>query len=96
MMIWAPHAKTNGQWIANKIIQGFFGAPIESLCEISVSDVVSQVFLQILSSRTDLCSTSPTNVVHTLATMLFFSEEQTSLPQSWVVSSTTDKVGSGF
>ncbi|KAJ4128993.1 hypothetical protein NW768_007519 [Fusarium equiseti] len=39
MMIWAPHAKTNGQWIANKVIQGFFGAPIESLCEMSVSDV---------------------------------------------------------
>jgi hypothetical protein len=41
MMLWAPHAKTNGQWIANKVIQGMFGAPIESLCEISVADVVS-------------------------------------------------------
>ena len=30
----------NGQWIANKILQGFFGAPIESLCEISVTDIV--------------------------------------------------------
>ncbi|TLD21060.1 hypothetical protein PspLS_09251 [Pyricularia sp. CBS 133598] len=39
MMIWAPRATTTGQWIANKAIQGFFGAPIESLCEISVSDV---------------------------------------------------------
>ncbi|KAF4434491.1 transporter HOL1 [Fusarium acutatum] len=39
MMIWAPHATTNGQWIANKLLQGTFGAPIESLCEISVSDV---------------------------------------------------------
>ncbi|KAF5671979.1 transporter HOL1 [Fusarium circinatum] len=38
-MIWAPHATTNGQWIANKVLQGTFGAPIESLCEISVSDV---------------------------------------------------------
>ncbi|GKU13460.1 unnamed protein product [Fusarium langsethiae] len=37
-MIWAPHARSNGQWIANKILQGFFGAPIESLCEISISD----------------------------------------------------------
>ena len=27
-------------WIANKILQGFFGAPIESLCEISVTDIV--------------------------------------------------------
>ena len=68
MMIWAPHAKTNGQWIANKVIQGFFGAPIESLCEMSVSDVVSQGCLQTLLSMTNLCSTSPTNVVHTSVT----------------------------
>ena len=40
-MIWAPYTTSNGQWIANKIFQGFFGAPIESLCEISVSDLVS-------------------------------------------------------
>ncbi|KAF5962708.1 transporter protein HOL1 [Fusarium bulbicola] len=39
IMIWAPHATANGQWIANKVLQGAFGAPIESLCEISVSDV---------------------------------------------------------
>ncbi|RSL38752.1 hypothetical protein CEP53_014610 [Fusarium sp. AF-6] len=38
-MIWAPHATTGGQWSANKILQGFFGAPVESLCEISVADV---------------------------------------------------------
>ncbi|KAJ4291755.1 hypothetical protein N0V90_009650 [Kalmusia sp. IMI 367209] len=37
--VWAPHTKTNGQWIANKIVQGFVGAPIESLCEISVTDI---------------------------------------------------------
>lgn len=37
--IWAPYTKTNGQWIANKIVQGFVGAPIESLCEISVTDI---------------------------------------------------------
>ncbi len=41
IMIWAPYTTSNGQWIANKILQGFFGAPIESLCEISVSDLVS-------------------------------------------------------
>lgn len=40
-MIWAPFTTTNGQWIANKVLQGLVGAPIESLCEISVSDVVS-------------------------------------------------------
>ncbi|KAK6381617.1 hypothetical protein LTS17_004676 [Exophiala oligosperma] len=39
IMMWAPYTTTNGQWIANKILQGFFGAPIESLCEISISDV---------------------------------------------------------
>lgn len=39
--IWAPYTTSNGQWIANKILQGFFGAPIESLCEISVTDIVS-------------------------------------------------------
>lgn len=39
IMIWAPYTKSNGQWIANKILQGFFGAPIESLCEISVTDI---------------------------------------------------------
>ncbi|EXJ91478.1 hypothetical protein A1O3_00026 [Capronia epimyces CBS 606.96] len=37
--VWAGYTKTNGQWIANKILQGFFGAPVESLCEISVTDV---------------------------------------------------------
>nr|QFR37161.1 MFS transporter [Cyberlindnera americana] len=37
--VWAPYSKSNGEWIGSKILQGFFGAPIESLCEISVSDV---------------------------------------------------------
>ncbi|KAE9994624.1 hypothetical protein EG327_006767 [Venturia inaequalis] len=39
IMVWVPYTKTNGTWIASKILQGFFGAPIESLCEISVTDV---------------------------------------------------------
>ncbi|KAJ4394731.1 hypothetical protein N0V93_003950 [Gnomoniopsis smithogilvyi] len=39
IMIWAPFTTTNGQWIANKVLQGLVGAPIESLCEISVSDI---------------------------------------------------------
>ena len=43
IMVWVPYTKTNGQWIASKILQGFFGAPIESLCEISVTDIVSFV-----------------------------------------------------
>lgn len=39
-MLWQPYIKQNGEWIAAKLLQGFFGAPIESLAEISVSDVV--------------------------------------------------------
>lgn len=39
--MWSAYAKTNGHWIANKILQGFFGSPIESLCEISVADLVT-------------------------------------------------------
>ncbi|KAF2725314.1 MFS general substrate transporter [Polychaeton citri CBS 116435] len=42
IQVWAPYTTTNGQWIANKILQGFFGAPIESLCEISVTDIYFQ------------------------------------------------------
>jgi MFS family permease len=38
-MVWQPHIQTNGQWIAAKILQGFFGAPMESIAEITVSDV---------------------------------------------------------
>ncbi|EXJ93353.1 hypothetical protein A1O1_01745 [Capronia coronata CBS 617.96] len=37
--VWAGYTTTNGNWIANKILQGFFGAPVESLCEISVTDI---------------------------------------------------------
>lgn len=40
-MLWQPYIRSNGQWIGAKILQGFFGAPIESLGEITVSDVVS-------------------------------------------------------
>lgn len=37
--MWVPYTNTNGQWIASKLLQGFFGAPVESLCEISVTDI---------------------------------------------------------
>jgi hypothetical protein len=49
IMIWAPYTTTNGQWIANKVLQGFFMAPIESLCEVSLSDVVSGLIRQTLA-----------------------------------------------
>ncbi|KAF4538594.1 MFS transporter [Lasiodiplodia theobromae] len=39
MCLWGPYTTSNGQWIASKLLQGFFGAPIESLCEISVTDI---------------------------------------------------------
>ncbi|KDQ56157.1 hypothetical protein JAAARDRAFT_79586 [Jaapia argillacea MUCL 33604] len=39
MCIWAPYVKTNGQWLASKIIQGFLCTPVESLCEVSIADV---------------------------------------------------------
>jgi MFS family permease len=38
-MLWVPYATTNGAWIGSKILQGFVGAPIESLCEISITDI---------------------------------------------------------
>ncbi|KAK6373569.1 hypothetical protein LTS17_008061 [Exophiala oligosperma] len=34
-----PYVRTPGTWMALKILQGFVGAPIESLGEISISDV---------------------------------------------------------
>ncbi|CCH45907.1 putative transporter [Wickerhamomyces ciferrii] len=37
--VWAPYSKSNGGWIGNKILQGFVGSPIESLCEITLSDI---------------------------------------------------------
>ena len=42
-MLWQPYTTSNGQWIAAKVLQGIFGAPIESLGEISISDVVREV-----------------------------------------------------
>jgi MFS family permease len=35
----APLCTTNGPYLANKILQGFFGAPVETLCEISMTDI---------------------------------------------------------
>lgn len=35
-----PYANTKGQWLASRILAGFFTAPAEALPEISVTDVV--------------------------------------------------------
>ncbi|KAL7623726.1 hypothetical protein AAE478_005279 [Parahypoxylon ruwenzoriense] len=37
--IWGPYARGNGQWIANRILTGFFAAPIEALPETSIADL---------------------------------------------------------
>lgn len=37
--IWSAYIRSNGEWIAKCILQGFFVAPIEALPEISVTDV---------------------------------------------------------
>lgn len=37
----SAYVKSNGEWIAKSIVQGFFIAPIEALPEISITDLVS-------------------------------------------------------
>ncbi|ATZ48034.1 hypothetical protein BCIN_03g02960 [Botrytis cinerea B05.10] len=38
-MLWVPYATSNSAWIGSKILQGAVGAPVESLCEISITDI---------------------------------------------------------
>lgn len=40
-LMWSPYTRSDGEWIAKNIVAGFFGAPIEALPEVSVTDVVS-------------------------------------------------------
>lgn len=51
IQVWAPYTTSNAQWIANKVLQGFFGAPIESLCEISVTDMYVNSPLRLLRGQ---------------------------------------------
>ncbi|KAH7205804.1 major facilitator superfamily domain-containing protein [Fusarium redolens] len=37
--IWSAYVRSNGEWLAKCIIQGFFISPIEALPEISVTDI---------------------------------------------------------
>ena len=37
----SPYVKSDGEWLARSVLQGFFTAPIEALPEITVTDVVS-------------------------------------------------------
>lgn len=41
IMAVTPLCTTAGPYTGVKILQGFFGAPVESLCEISMTDIVS-------------------------------------------------------
>lgn len=50
-MMWQPYVRSNGEWIATKILQGIFGAPIEFLGEVTVSDVVSLSGCKIAANR---------------------------------------------
>ena len=40
IMAVAPMCTTTGTYLAIRILQGFFGGPVESLCEISMTDIV--------------------------------------------------------
>lgn len=40
MNLWAGYAKTNGTWIATRILIGFFGSPSEALAEVVMADLV--------------------------------------------------------
>lgn len=37
------YIKSEGEWLANKVVQGFFASPIESLVEVSIADIVRQL-----------------------------------------------------
>ncbi|KAI0885060.1 putative MFS transporter [Annulohypoxylon maeteangense] len=37
--VWGPYARGNSQWIANRVLTGFFAAPIEALPETSITDL---------------------------------------------------------
>lgn len=39
----SAYVKSDGEWLAKCIIQGFFISPIEALPEISVTDIVSDL-----------------------------------------------------
>ncbi|CZT14560.1 related to transporter protein HOL1 [Ramularia collo-cygni] len=39
VMAAAPLCTTRGTYLMNKVLQGFFGAPVEALCEISITDI---------------------------------------------------------
>jgi hypothetical protein len=77
-MVWAPYTTNNSQWVANKVLQGFLGAPIESLCEISISDVVClPPLISELGRQLTRHSTLLTSVVHIWVSTRLFCLEAT-------------------
>ena len=56
--LWTPFASTYGQWIANRLLIGFFGSPCFSLSEVSISDVVSSLSQREFSGPLILTMTS--------------------------------------
>jgi MFS family permease len=40
--LWAPFTRTSGEWLASKSIQGFFAAPSNTLCVVSITDIYYQ------------------------------------------------------
>jgi hypothetical protein len=41
VVLWMPSATGYGQWVANRLLFGFFGSPSFAMVEVSISDVVS-------------------------------------------------------
>ncbi|KAG5358586.1 putative MFS-type transporter [Yarrowia sp. B02] len=39
IQLWGPNINSSAAWIGSKIIQGILGASVESLCEVTVSDI---------------------------------------------------------
>lgn len=39
-VIWMGYINNRSEWLANKVLQGFFAAPIEMLVEVSFADIV--------------------------------------------------------
>lgn len=81
----SPYAKTQGQWIARCVVQGFFTAPIEALPEITVTDVVCLSSFSAAAASHKVAykndSTLPMNVESTWDSMHFSSPAVTTLRQ---------------
>lgn len=42
VMVWTAYCRDSGNWIARSVLQGFFGAPVESLAEVALTDIYFQ------------------------------------------------------